>query len=125
MHENELIFTMNGLTNRLTFDQYLAKHELLIFHRACNYQFDYILIAYLMKFKSKFVSLFEITARILAVTINFSLGSIPFPLIYCNNFDKNSTYQSKNRLSLKVFELLETVKLPNFYLPCESIISVK
>lgn len=96
MHENELIFTMNGLTNRLTFDQYLAKHELLIFHRACNYQFDYILIAYLMKFKSKFVSLFEITARILAVTINFSLGSIPFPLIYCNNFDKNSTYQSEN-----------------------------
>ena len=97
MHENELIFTMNGLTNRLTFDQSLAKHESLIFHRACNYQtFDYILIAYLMKFKSKFVSLFEITARILAVTINFSLGSIPFPLIYCNNFDKKSTYQSEN-----------------------------
>ena len=101
MHDNELIFTRNGLTNRLTLDQYLAKHQLLIFHIACNYQFDSILIAFNMGFKPKSVSLFEITALILAVTIS------PKPLICCNNFNKKSTNQSAFRAHIKNCKVTE------------------
>ena len=117
MHDNELIFTRNGLTNRLTLDQYLAKHQLLIFHIACNYQFDSILIAYHMGFKPKSVSLFETTALILAVTINFSHGRIPFPLSHSFVviiLIKNQFIRQKNRLGSAFRAHIKNCKVTEF-----------